>query len=152
MRNSPNCEGSYYFQSYSKQVITGQDDSNKTWKDYWFWAGGAWEAPPQVLREFGRSVPTTWNLNKQYVEVFAVSDEALQWVLSIPEMSDGRRHCQALTQSKVLHFMGWWHFRMREDFYQYRAEHPELDPFPPYSFGTFEHAVEAEPLDQGGVS
>ena len=31
----------------------------KAWKDYWFWAGGSWEAPPKVLKEFGRSVPIT---------------------------------------------------------------------------------------------
>ena len=36
MKNSPNCEGSYYFQSFSGQVITGLDGNNKTWKDNWF--------------------------------------------------------------------------------------------------------------------
>ena len=41
VKNSPNYEGSYYFQSFSEQVITGQDDSNKTWKDYWFSARDA---------------------------------------------------------------------------------------------------------------
>ena len=87
-------------------------------------------------------MPTTWNLNKQCVEVFVVSDDALQWVLSIPEMPDGRRHCQALTQSEVLHFVGWWPFR------QYRAEHPDVELFPPYSFETSKHAAEAEPSDR----
>ena len=65
VKNSPNYEGSYYFQSFSRQVITGRDDSNKIWKDYWFWAGGAWKAPPRVLKKFERFMPTTWNLNKQ---------------------------------------------------------------------------------------
>ena len=77
MKNSPNSNGSYYFQSFSSQVITGREDNNKTWKDYWFWPGGAWEAPPQVLQEFGRFVPTIWNLNKQCVEPVRVSDDAL---------------------------------------------------------------------------
>ena len=62
--NSSNCEGSYYFQSFRGQVITGQDDSNKTWKDYWFWVGGTWEAPPNAMQTFGHSVLTTWNLNR----------------------------------------------------------------------------------------
>ena len=106
MKNSLNCNSFYYFQSFFGQVITGRDDSNKTWKDYWFWAGGAWEAPPQVLKEFGRFVPTTWNLNKQCVKAFAVTDDALQRVLSVLEMPDGRRNYQALTQYEVLHFMG----------------------------------------------
>ena len=60
-----------------------------------------------MLKEFETSVPTTWNLNKQDVEAFEVMDDTLQWVLSIPEMLGGRRNCQALTQSEVLHFMGW---------------------------------------------
>ena len=59
VKNSPNCNGSYYFQSFQGHIITSRDDSKKTWKDYWFWAGGSWEAPPQVLEEFGRFVPTT---------------------------------------------------------------------------------------------
>ena len=41
VKNSPNCNGSYYFQSFFDQVIIGRDDSNKTWKDYWFWVRGA---------------------------------------------------------------------------------------------------------------
>ena len=58
-----------------------------------------------MLEEYYRSVPTTWNLDKQCVELARVSDEALQWVFSILEMPDGRRHCQALTQLEVLHFV-----------------------------------------------
>ena len=30
VKNSPNCNGSYYFQSFFSQVIIGRDDSNKT--------------------------------------------------------------------------------------------------------------------------
>ena len=51
-------------------------------------------------------MPTTWNLNKQCVEAFGVMDDALQRVLSVSEMLDGRRNCQALTQFEVLNFMG----------------------------------------------
>ena len=46
-----------------------------------------------MLEEFGGSVPTTWNLNEQYVEAFMVTDDALQWMLSILEMPEGRRNC-----------------------------------------------------------
>ena len=92
-------------------------------------------------------MPTTWNLNKQCNEAFAVSDDALQWVLIILEISDGMRHYQALTQSEVLHFVGWWPFRTCEDFDQYCVKHPELESFLLYSFGTSEHAAEAETLD-----
>ena len=35
VKNSPNCNGSYYFQSFEGHVITERDDSMKTWKDYW---------------------------------------------------------------------------------------------------------------------
>ena len=43
---------------------------------------------------------------------------------------------------------------MHDEFDKYRAEHLELEPFPPtdYNFGTFEHAVEAGTSDRGGVS
>ena len=34
VKNSPNCNGLYYFQSFQGQVIIGRDKSNKTWKDY----------------------------------------------------------------------------------------------------------------------
>ena len=30
VKNSPNCNGSYYFQSFEGHVITGGDESNKT--------------------------------------------------------------------------------------------------------------------------
>ena len=40
---------------------------------------------------------------------------------------------------------------MRDEFDQYCADHPDLEPFPPtdYAFGTSEHAVEAESSDRG---
>ena len=69
-----------------------------------------------MLQEFGRFVLTTWNLNKQCVKSVRVSDDTLQWVLSILEMSGGKRQCQALTQSNVLHFVGWLPFRTCEKF------------------------------------
>ena len=36
-----------------------------------------------MLKEFGSSVPTTWNLNRQCIESFKDTDEVLQRVLSI---------------------------------------------------------------------
>ena len=59
VKNRPNCHSSYYFQSFKGQVITDRDDSMKTWKSYWFWVKGSWEAHPQELAEYGRAVPTT---------------------------------------------------------------------------------------------
>ena len=59
---------------------------------------------------------TTWNLYKQCVEAFAVSDDALQRVLNIPVMLGRRRHYEALTQLEVLHFIGWWPFHTCEEF------------------------------------
>ena len=91
-----------------------------------------WEAPPYVLQEFGRAVPTAWNLSKQCVEPDRVSDDALQQVFNILEMPDGR----SATQSEVLHFVGWLPYRTRDQFDEYRAEHPQLEPFPPYDFGV----------------
>ena len=103
-----------------------------------------------MLEKFGRSVPTTWNLGKQYVDRARVSDEALQRVFNILEIPDGRRHCQALTQSEVLHFVSWLPYRTREEFDEYRIDNPNLEPFLPYSFGV--PASEQEPEDGGGVS
>ena len=34
VKNSPNCNGSYYFQSLLGHIITSREDNNKTWKDY----------------------------------------------------------------------------------------------------------------------
>ena len=43
---------------------------------------------------------------------------------------------EVLTQSEVLHFVGWLPYLTRDQFDEYRAEHPELEPFPPYDFGV----------------
>ena len=48
-----------------------------------------------MLKTFGRSVPTTWNLNQQCVDPFEVTDDALQRVLNILEMPGRRKNCQA---------------------------------------------------------
>ena len=97
VKNTPNCDGSYYFQSFEGRVITGRDDSMKTWKNFWLWAGGSWEGHPQELEEYGRSVPTTWNLGRQCVDPTTVSDEGharIQGILAMPECT---RNCHALT-------------------------------------------------------
>ena len=36
IKSTPNCDGSYYFQSFEGRVITSRDDSMKTWKNFWF--------------------------------------------------------------------------------------------------------------------
>ena len=38
VKNTLNCDGSYYFQSFKGRVITDRDDNMKTWKNFWFWA------------------------------------------------------------------------------------------------------------------
>ena len=40
VKNTPTCNSSYYLQSFEGRVITGKDDSMKTWKNFWFWAEG----------------------------------------------------------------------------------------------------------------
>ena len=105
-----------------------------------------------MLEEFYRSMPITWNLGKQCVEPARVSDEVLERVFSIIEMLDGRRHCQALTQSEVLHFVGWLPYRTNEEFDKYRFEHPDLESFQPYNFGVPRNVSEQEPEDEGGFS
>ena len=66
-------------------------------------------------------------------------------------MSEGRRQCQVLTQSEVLHFVGWLPYRTGEEFDQCRVEHPELQPFPPYDFRATGHTSEKGVEDGGGV-
>ena len=113
IKNSLNCEGSYYFQSFTRQVINNWDDHNKTWKDYWFWVRCAWEAPPLVLKTFGHLMSTTWNLNWQCVDSFEVTDDVLLRLLIILEMSGKRKNYQAFIQSEVLNFVGWFCFRAK---------------------------------------
>ena len=64
VKNTPNCDGSYYFQSLEGRVITSRDDSMKTWKKLWFWFEGSWEGHPQELKDYGRFMSTTWNLGR----------------------------------------------------------------------------------------
>ena len=45
-----------------------------------------------------------------------VSDNALQRIFSILEMPGGSKHYQALTQSEVLHFVGWMPFYTLDEF------------------------------------
>ena len=97
-------------------------------------------------------MPTTWNLDKQCIELVRVSDDTLQRVLGILEMPNGRIHYQALTQLEVLHFVGWLPYRTREEFDEYRAEHPDLESFPPYDFGVFGHTFEKKSEEGGGIS
>ena len=75
VKNTPNYDGSYYFQSFEGRVIIGRDGNMKTWKNYWFWARGLWEGHPRELAEFGRAVPTMWNLGRQCAEPTTVPDE-----------------------------------------------------------------------------
>ena len=34
IKNTPNCDDSYYFQSFEGCVITGRDENMKTWKNF----------------------------------------------------------------------------------------------------------------------
>ena len=109
-----------------------------------------------MLKTFEHSVPTMWNLNRQCVDPFEVADNALKRVLNVLEMLVGRKNGKALTQSKVLDFVGWSPFCMREEFDQHRAKHPELEPMPPldHAYRTLDatkHVAEAGGPDQGGV-
>ena len=47
--------------------------------------------------------------------------------------------------------MGWLPYRTREEFVAYRAEHPELEPFPPYNFGASGDALEKEAEERGSA-
>ena len=89
-----------------------------------------WEAP--LLQEFGRAVPTAWNLSKQCVE----PDRSRMMLFSRCSTFLKCQMEEVLTQSEVLHFVGWLPYLTRDQFDEYRAEHPELEPFPPYDFGV----------------
>ena len=144
VKNAPSCHGSYYFQSFEGQVITDRDDSMKTWKSYWFWAEGSWEGHPRELAEYGRAVPTTWNLEKQCADQAAISDEGTARIQSILGMPAWRRNSHTLTRTEVLDFTGWLPYRSREEFAEHRAAHPELEPFPPYNFDAPNLAFEEQ--------
>ena len=66
-------------------------------------------------------------------------------------MPGRRRQCQVLTQSEVLHFVGWLPYRTLEEFDNYCAKHSELEPFPPYDFGAPGQTSENDAEDGGGV-
>ena len=104
VKNTRNCDDSYYFQSFEGRVITGRDDSMKTWKNFWFWAGGSWEGHPHELMEFGRVVPTTWNLGRQCADPAIVPNEGYAHIQGILAMPKGWRNGHALTTSEVLDF------------------------------------------------
>ena len=131
VKTTLNCDGSYYFQSFERRVITGRDDSMKTWKNFWFSAGGSWEGHPRELAEFGRVVPTTWNLGRQCADPAIVLEKGYWRIQGILAMPKGRQNCHALTTSEVLNFTRWLPYSTREEFTKYQADHPELEPFPP---------------------
>ena len=124
----------------------------KAWKNYWFWAGGSLEGQPRELAEFGRAVPTTWNLGKQCAKPATMPDEGYACIQGILAMPKGRRNGHALTTSEVLDFIGWLPYRSREEFDEYHAEHPELEPFPPYNFGASDQTHDKEAKGEGGSS
>ena len=96
-------------------------------------------------------MPTTWNLGKQPVKLARVFDEGLQRIFSLLEMPGERRQCQVLTQSEVLHFVGWFPYYTSEEFEAYCVEHPELEPFPPYNFGAPGDTSEKDPDEGDGA-
>ena len=59
-------------------------------------------------------------------------------------MPDWRQNGHALTRSEVLDFTGWLPYRSREEFVEYREEHPELEPFPPYNFDAPDQSFDEE--------
>ena len=106
---------------------------------------------PRELEEFGKAVPTTWNLGKQCVDPVRVSDEALKHIYGVLGMPDGGRQGQVLIQSEVLNFTRWLPYHTREEFDNYRTEHPELEPFLPYNFGAPGQAYDKEAGVGGGA-
>ena len=97
VKNTPNCDDSYYFQSFEGRVITGRDDNMRTWKNFWFWVEGSWEGHPRELAEFGRAMSITWNLGRQCADPAVVSDEGNARIQSILAMPEGRQNSHALT-------------------------------------------------------
>ena len=89
-------------------------------------------------------MPTTWNLNRQCADPAVIPDEGTARIHSILAMPDWRRNSHALTRSEVLDFTGWLPYRSREEFAGYRAEHPELESFPPYNFDAPDQSIDEE--------
>ena len=44
----------------------------------------------------------------------------------------------------MLGFTGWLPYRSSEEFTEYRAEYPELEPFPPYNFDAPNQSIEEQ--------
>ena len=53
-----------------------------------------------------------------------VPDEGTAQIQSILAMLDWRRNGHTLTRSEVLDFTGWLPYRSREEFAEYRSDHP----------------------------
>ena len=79
-------------------------------------------------------------------------DEGFAHIQGILGMPQGRRDCHALTMSEVLKFTGWLPYRNREEFAQYRAQHPELELFPLYDFEASDQTHHKEDGERGGSS
>ena len=97
-------------------------------------------------------MPTTWNLRKQCVDPATVSDEGYARIQGILTMLEGRRNCHALAMSEVLDFTGWQPYRTREEFVEYRVQHPELEPFPAYDFNNPDRSYDKWVVEEGGSS
>ena len=71
-------------------------------------------------------------------------------IQGILAMLKWRRNGHALTMTEVFDFTGWLPYRTREEFVQHRADHPELEPFPPYNFDDSDRVHDQEAEDEGG--
>ena len=67
-------------------------------------------------------------------------------------MPKGRQNCHALMTSEVLDFTGWLPYCTREEFAEYRADNPELEPFPPYNFDASDQSHDKGVEEEGGSS
>ena len=92
------------------------------------------------------------DLGKQCADLTTVSDEWYARIQGILGMPKRRRNFYALTTSEVLDFTRWLPYRTREEFAQYRADHPELEPFSSYDFDAPNLAHNKEAEDEGGSS
>ena len=73
-----------------------------------------------------------------------IPDEGTTRIESILAMLDWRQNGHALMRSEVLDFTGWLPYRSREEFVEYREEHPELESFPPYNFDALDQSIDEE--------
>ena len=65
-------------------------------------------------------------------------------------MPKWRRTDHALTTIEVLDFTRWLPYCMRQEFVQYRVDHPKSEPFPPYNFDDPDRVHDQEAEDEGG--